>query len=46
MRRALTEFEVSGPGIATTIGFLLRVLDEPKFRKAEHTTALADALTT
>jgi acetyl-CoA carboxylase biotin carboxylase subunit len=44
MRRALTEFEVSGPGIATTIDFLLRVLDEQKFRKAEHDTSLVDTL--
>jgi acetyl-CoA carboxylase biotin carboxylase subunit len=45
MRRALTEFEVSGPGIATTTGFLLGVLDEPRFRKARHTTSLVDELT-
>jgi acetyl-CoA carboxylase, biotin carboxylase subunit len=44
MRRALTEFDVSGAGIATTVDFLLQVLAEPKFRKAEHDTALVDTL--
>jgi acetyl-CoA carboxylase biotin carboxylase subunit len=44
MRRALSEFRVSGPRVRTTIGFLRKVLDHPKFRKAEHSTSLVDEL--
>ncbi len=44
MERALREFEVSGPGVKTTIPFLLRVLGDTRFRKAQHSTALVDRL--
>jgi acetyl-CoA carboxylase biotin carboxylase subunit len=40
MRRALSEFDVSGPGVATTSGFLDGVLAHPAFRSATHDTAL------
>ncbi|MFC4147514.1 acetyl/propionyl/methylcrotonyl-CoA carboxylase subunit alpha [Micromonospora mangrovi] len=42
--RALGEFEIAGPGMRTTIPFVRRVLDDPAFRKARHTTALVDRL--
>jgi acetyl-CoA carboxylase biotin carboxylase subunit len=38
--RALREFRVHGPGLHTTTGFLRRVLEHPKFAKAEHDTSL------
>jgi acetyl-CoA carboxylase biotin carboxylase subunit len=44
MRRALAEFEVTGPRVVTTIGFLRQVLDQPWFRDAEHCTSLVDDL--
>ncbi|MGW3346952.1 acetyl-CoA carboxylase biotin carboxylase subunit [Nonomuraea rubra] len=44
MRRALSEFHVSGRGICTTIGFLRDILDDARFREARHTTALADLM--
>jgi acetyl-CoA carboxylase, biotin carboxylase subunit len=44
MLRCLDEFTVSGPTIATTIPFLRRALDDPRFRKAEHSTSLAEQL--
>jgi acetyl-CoA carboxylase biotin carboxylase subunit len=44
MDRALAEFDVSGPGLRTTIPFLRRVLLDPDFRKARHSTALVDRL--
>jgi acetyl-CoA carboxylase biotin carboxylase subunit len=44
MDRALAEFRVSGRGVFTTIGFLRRVLADPRFRRAGHDTSLADAL--
>ncbi|MGH3621512.1 MAG: acetyl-CoA carboxylase biotin carboxylase subunit [Sciscionella sp.] len=45
MRRALEEFTVAGPRISTTCEFLGKVLDHPRFRKAEHDTSLvADLL--
>jgi acetyl-CoA carboxylase biotin carboxylase subunit len=44
MDRALHEFDVSGPGVSTTIAFLRRVLAEPDFRKANHSTALVDRM--
>jgi acetyl-CoA carboxylase biotin carboxylase subunit len=40
MHRALGDFQVSGPGIATTIPFLREVLDDPTFRRGEHGTDL------
>lgn len=44
MLRCLDEFAVSGPTVATTIPFLRRVLDDPRFRKAEHSTSFAERL--
>jgi acetyl-CoA carboxylase, biotin carboxylase subunit len=38
--RALREFRVRGPALRTTTGFLRRVLEHPKFAKAEHNTSL------
>ncbi|MFC5744429.1 acetyl-CoA carboxylase biotin carboxylase subunit [Actinomadura rugatobispora] len=40
MDRALGEFTVGGPGVHTTTGLLRKVIGEPRFRRAEHTTAL------
>ncbi|MBY8870331.1 acetyl-CoA carboxylase biotin carboxylase subunit [Micromonospora sp. PLK6-60] len=42
--RALDEFVVTGPGVRTTIPFVRRVLADPAFRAARHTTALVDRL--
>ena len=44
MERALTEFDIAGPGVRTTIPFLRRVLADARFRKAQHTTDLVDRL--
>jgi acetyl-CoA carboxylase biotin carboxylase subunit len=44
MRRALADFRISGPGMATTIPFLREVLDHPAFRRGEHGTDLLDSL--
>ncbi|MEE6263201.1 acetyl-CoA carboxylase biotin carboxylase subunit [Plantactinospora sonchi] len=44
MERALHEFEVSGPGVHTTIPFARRVLEDPGFRKGRYTTNLVDRL--
>jgi acetyl-CoA carboxylase biotin carboxylase subunit len=43
-RRALAEFEVAGPGVATTIPFLHDLLAEPAFAAATHTTRFVDTL--
>nr|WP_055510066.1 acetyl-CoA carboxylase biotin carboxylase subunit [Nonomuraea pusilla] len=43
--RALAEFAVEGPGVATTIPLLRRLLTQPDFVAARHSTALVDALT-
>jgi acetyl-CoA carboxylase biotin carboxylase subunit len=40
--RALAEFEIVGPGVHTTIPFVRRVLADPDFRAARHTTTLVD----
>ncbi|SBW25096.1 Biotin carboxylase [Candidatus Protofrankia californiensis] len=45
MRCALGELRLAGPGIATTAGFLSRVLDDPTFRSAHHDTSLVADLT-
>jgi acetyl-CoA carboxylase, biotin carboxylase subunit len=45
MDRALAEFDVSGRGLRTTIPFLRRVIADPEFRKATHTTALVSRIT-
>jgi acetyl-CoA carboxylase, biotin carboxylase subunit len=44
MDRALREFDISGPGVSTTIPFLRRVLAETDFQKASHSTALVDRM--
>jgi acetyl-CoA carboxylase biotin carboxylase subunit len=44
MDRALAEFEIEGPGVRTTIPFLRRVIADPEFRKAEHSTALVERI--
>ena len=44
MDRALSEFRIAGPGVATTTGFLREVLAYPSFRHGKHTTALVDQL--
>ncbi|MBF6338159.1 acetyl-CoA carboxylase biotin carboxylase subunit [Nocardia abscessus] len=46
MRRALTETRIRGRGIATTTEFLHDILDHPRFRAADHDTALIGTLTT
>lgn len=46
MDRALYEFEVAGRGVHTTIPFLRRVVAEPEFRKAVHSTSLVDRMLT
>ncbi|KXK58091.1 pyruvate carboxylase subunit A, partial [Micromonospora rosaria] len=42
--RALTEFDVAGPGMRTTIPFVRRVLDDAAFRAGRYTTGLVDRL--
>ncbi|GAA2208729.1 acetyl-CoA carboxylase biotin carboxylase subunit [Nonomuraea monospora] len=44
MRRALSEFRVSGRGICTTIGFLQDIMADARFLEARHTTSLADVM--
>ena len=44
MSRALGEFRVSGPGVATTIGFFQEVLAHPLFRAAKHDTTFTDVV--
>jgi acetyl-CoA carboxylase, biotin carboxylase subunit len=44
MQRALSEFEISGPGITTTPRFLRRVLAAEEFRAARHDTGLVPRL--
>ncbi|QOC91463.1 ATP-binding protein [Micromonospora craniellae] len=43
--RALREFEITGPGVRTTIPFVRRVLDDADFRKGRYSTGLVDRLT-
>jgi acetyl-CoA carboxylase biotin carboxylase subunit len=38
MLRALSEFEISGRGVKTTIPFHMRILDHPQFRSGDVTT--------
>jgi acetyl-CoA carboxylase biotin carboxylase subunit len=45
MDRVLSEFQVSGRGVQTTIPFLRRVIADPEFRKASHSTALINRIT-
>ena len=42
MRRALAEFDVQGGGVRTTIPLLQRVIDDPVFRAAGHTTGFLE----
>ncbi|GAA4982512.1 acetyl-CoA carboxylase biotin carboxylase subunit [Nonomuraea thailandensis] len=44
MRRALSEFHVSGRGVCTTIEFLQDILGDARFQEARHTTSLADIM--
>jgi acetyl-CoA carboxylase biotin carboxylase subunit len=44
MRRALTEFEVTGPGVYTTREFLDQVLADPEFAEGKHDTGLVARL--
>jgi acetyl-CoA carboxylase biotin carboxylase subunit len=44
MCRALAEIRISGPGVATTADFLLRVLNHERFRAVEHDTGFLEAL--
>ena len=44
MSRALDEFRVGGPGIATTIGFFQGVLAHPLFRTAKYDTTFTDVV--
>jgi acetyl-CoA carboxylase biotin carboxylase subunit len=37
--RALAEFRIGGPGIATTAGFLAETVATPAFRAGTHTTS-------
>ncbi|WP_330253469.1 acetyl-CoA carboxylase biotin carboxylase subunit [Nocardia sp. NBC_00565] len=46
MRRALSATCIRGTGIATTTDFLHDILDHPRFRAANHDTALIGTLTT
>lgn len=46
MRRALAETRIRGLGVATTAEFLHDILDHPRFRAAEHDTALIGEVTT
>nr|WP_232851676.1 hypothetical protein [Nocardia acididurans] len=45
MRRALTELRITGPTVTTTADFLHTLLDHPRFRSAEHDTAMIATLT-
>jgi acetyl-CoA carboxylase biotin carboxylase subunit len=42
MRRALAEFEISGPGVRTTIDFHRRVMDHPAFQSGQYSTDFLD----
>jgi acetyl-CoA carboxylase, biotin carboxylase subunit len=44
MERALGEFRVRGPGVHTTIEFLMHMLRHPLFRDAKHTTSLVEQI--
>ncbi|MGW0505605.1 biotin carboxylase N-terminal domain-containing protein [Micromonospora sp. NPDC003241] len=43
--RALREFEITGPGVRTTIPFVRRVLDDADFCKGRYSTGLVDRMT-
>ncbi|MCW3843238.1 acetyl-CoA carboxylase biotin carboxylase subunit [Micromonospora yasonensis] len=44
MDRALAECRVSGPGVATTAGFLRDILLNPLFASGKHSTSLVDQM--
>jgi acetyl-CoA carboxylase, biotin carboxylase subunit len=44
MQRALSEFEISGRGVKTTIPFHRRVLDHPQFRSGDVTTDFVEQM--
>ena len=44
MRRALGELRADGPSVTTTAAFLSDLIDHPRFRAAEHDTAMVTAL--
>src|SRR3954471_17610264 len=44
MDRALSEFEISGRGVKTTIPFHQRVLDHPQFRSGDVTTDFVEQM--
>jgi acetyl-CoA carboxylase, biotin carboxylase subunit len=44
MQRALSEFEISGRGVKTTIPFHQRVLDHPQFRSGDVTTDFVEQM--
>jgi len=46
MRRALAEFEISGPALSTTVDLQRAILAHPQFRAGSHTTAFIDHLLT
>nr|ASV46789.1 pyruvate carboxylase subunit A [uncultured bacterium] len=46
MRRALAEFEISGPALSTTVDLHRAILAHPQFRAGLHSTAFIDHLLT
>ncbi|GAB3435952.1 acetyl-CoA carboxylase biotin carboxylase subunit [Flindersiella endophytica] len=44
MARALREFRIAGPGVCTTIEFLLTTLEHPLFQAAKHDTSLVETV--
>jgi acetyl-CoA carboxylase biotin carboxylase subunit len=44
MDRALAEFDISGPGVTTTIPFLRRVIGDDEFRAERQSTGLVERL--
>jgi acetyl-CoA carboxylase biotin carboxylase subunit len=45
MERALTEFQISGRGVVTTVDFHRSILRHPAFRAGTHATDLVDQVT-
>jgi len=46
MRRALAEFEISGPTLSTTVDLHRAILTHPEFCAGLHSTAFIDRLLT
>lgn len=44
MRHSIEEFRIEGDGVRTTSDFLRRLIDDKRFRMAEHTTRFAEEL--